>query len=316
MFWSELYHIVVNSANLLIEYIVSFDKRTSFLYLISSFLLAYFVYKKSHQRKSFLHYVLARKVWLGKSAQVDYLIIVFNVFTKLIVITPMLFLALALQHEINSFLITFFGHFTFNVSVWVIITGYTICIWVFKDLGTYIIHYIFHHVPFMWEFHKIHHAATTLTPFTLYRIHPVELIINNLVSMFVFGVVTGIFYYLAGGEVGTLTFIGVNIFTFIFMFFGANLRHSHVKLRFYDWLENIFISPYQHQIHHSDHPLHFNKNLGSNLAIWDRFFGTLIKSEEVEKIRFGLGKNDNKNYDNFIKNLVMPFKNLMSFFKF
>ena len=128
--------------------------------------------------------------------------------------------------------------------------------------------------------------------------------------MFVYGLVTGVFYYLASGEVGTLTFVGVNVFTFLFMFFGANLRHSHVKLKFYNWLENIFISPFQHQIHHSDNPKHFNKNLGSHLAIWDKLFGTLLKSDEVQKIKFGLGENEVENYNSLLKSFISPFKNL------
>ena len=62
------------------------------------------------------------------------------------------------------------------------------------------------------------------------------------------------------------------------MFFGANLRHSHVKLKYPSFLEYIFISPHQHQIHHSDNPIHFNKNMGSKLAIWDWLLGTLVLS--------------------------------------
>lgn len=151
-----------------------------------------------------------------------------------------------------------------------------------------------------------------MNPFTLYRIHPIELIINNLKSILVYGFVTGIFYYLASGEVGTITFVGVNIFTFSFMFLGANLRHSHVKLKFYSYIENIFISPFQHQIHHSDNPDHFNKNLGSHLAIWDFLCGTLLKSKEVDKIRFGISKSENKNYNSPFKAIYIPFKNLFS----
>jgi hypothetical protein len=28
-------------------------------------------------------------------------------------------------------------------------------------------------VPFLWEFHKVHHSATVLTPVTSIRVHPV-----------------------------------------------------------------------------------------------------------------------------------------------
>lgn len=56
---------------------------------------------------------------------------------------------------------------------------------------------------------------------------------------------------------------------------GANLRHSHVWISWGPWLEHVFISPAQHQIHHSNDPVHFDRNMGAFLAIWDRLFGTL-----------------------------------------
>jgi len=100
------------------------------------------------------------------------------------------------------------------------------------------------------------------------------------------------------------------ILNFLFYFFGANLRHSHVKLKYFSFLEYIFISPYQHQIHHSNNQQHFDSNLGSRLAIWDYLFGTLIKSKEVKELKFGLGEED-QHYDSFSKNLLNPFVNII-----
>ena len=37
-----------------------------------------------------------------------------------------------------------------------------------------------HKIPILWEFHKIHHSATSLNPITQYRLHPLELLINTL----------------------------------------------------------------------------------------------------------------------------------------
>ena len=81
-----------------------------------------------------------------------------------------------------------------------------------------------------------------------------------------------------------------DVFTFIFFLYGANLRHPHVKQKYPHFLEYLFISPYQHQIHHSSNTAHFNKNMGSRFAIWDWFFGTLVLSKKVKKIRFGKEK--------------------------
>ena len=89
-----------------------------------------------------------------------------------------------------------------------------------------------HKLPFLWEFHKIHHSATSLNPLTQYRIHPFELIINNIRSILIFGLVTGLFDYLSAHQIDKLVFLGVNVFHFIFLLLGANLRHSHVKLKY------------------------------------------------------------------------------------
>ena len=47
--------------------------------------------------------------------------------------------------------------------------------------------------------------------------------------------------------------------------------------------------------------------MGSKLAIWDWMFGTLVKSDEAPKIKFGIGNEENKDFDTFFKNLWMPF---------
>ena len=118
---------------------------------------------------------------------------------------------------------------------------------------------------------------------------------------------TGCFDYFSLHQISKIEFLGANVFSFVFLFFGANLRHSHVKLKYFNWVENIFISPLQHQIHHSSNPIHFDKNLGAKLAIWDWIFGTLIKSKSVKQLTFGLGKNETIKYKSLVQNLYMPF---------
>ena len=75
---------------------------------------------------------------------------------------------------------------------------------------------------------------------------------------------------------------------FIFNVLGANLRHSHISISYWRWLENIFISPAQHQIHHSVEAKHYNKNYGAILAIWDNLTKTLYFSDKQQNITFGL----------------------------
>jgi len=305
----EIFDLFIEAIKIPFSYLVSPNKRVHWLYLISSFLLAFYVYKRTKVKGSFFHYVFNKKTWVGKSALVDYSFIFFNALVKVFVIAPFLIIALYLAENLNDFLTQQYGVSELNWSPVTIVLVYTIVIIVVNDFASFFIHYLMHKIPFLWEFHKIHHSATTLNPFTQYRIHPVELIINNFRGLIIKGGITGLFMYLANGKVGLVTFFGVNIFNFLFLFWGANLRHSNVKLKYFNFLEYIFISPYQHQIHHSNNSKLYDTNMGSRLAVWDWLFGTLVRSESVKTLRYGLGKEDEK-YRTFSQNLFSPFINL------
>ncbi len=309
MNFSEIIDLIVGVLKMPFNYLISPDKRVYWLYFISSFLLALYVFFRKQKKVSFTAYFFNKKIWLGNSALIDYLMIFFNSLIKVVVLSPLLIYSLYIAEELSLWLVTTFGESTLNWSFSTIVVFYTITIVIVNDFASFFVHYLMHKIPFLWEFHKIHHSATELNPFTQYRIHPVELIINNLRGLAIKGVVTGLFLYLGNGKVSLVTFLGVNVLNFLFLFWGANLRHSHVKLKYFNFLEYILISPYQHQIHHSNNKKHFDSNLGSRLAIWDYLFGTLIKSKEVNQLTFGLGKED-KDYNSFTKNLFNPFINI------
>lgn len=309
MRFSEIIDIFLEAIQMPFSYLMSPGKRVYWVYFLSSFLLGLYVYYRKKRKVSFIKYFFNKDIWLGKSAFVDYLLVFFNSLVKVVVLSPLLVYSLYMAEGISDYLVENFGETSLNWTPTTIVILYTISIVVINDFASFIVHYMMHKIPFLWEFHKVHHSATHLNPFTQYRIHPIELVINNLRGLFIKGVITGLFLYLGGGVVSLLTFLGINVLNFAFLFFGANLRHSHIKLKYFSFLEYIFISPFQHQIHHSNDSKHFDTNLGSRLAIWDYLFGTLIKSKEVEKLTFGLGAED-KDYDSLLKNLYIPFKKI------
>lgn len=308
MTFTELYSKVVEGVVLAIGYLTSSDKRIFIPFLISSLILAFWVYWKSNRSEGFLKYIFNKRVWFSKSALVDYTFLLFNGVFKVLFIAPFLIGALYLSFYTKEFLLSLFGYLDLNLPSWFLIASYTIVLFLAKDFATYVVHYLMHSVPLLWRFHKVHHSAEVLNPITQYRIHPVELLINNIKGLFVFGLVTGVFDYLANGTLQVWGVFGVNIFGFLFLSLGANLRHSHVKLSYPHWVERYVISPVQHQIHHSDNPNHFNKNLGSVLSIWDKWMSTVVYSNEVSGMRFGLGKREQENYRGFWQNLLSPLK--------
>jgi len=308
----ELTDKITEALQLPTSYLLDPGRRIYVLYLLSSTLLAYYVWHQSKVQYSFFKYIFNKKIWTSNSALIDYLFIFFNGFIKIFIIVPYLILGLTFAYYVDEYLTSYFGIVNVNLDSYTILILYTFVFTVLNDFGSFLVHYAMHKMPILWEFHKIHHSATVLNPITQYRLHPIELIINNCKGIIVFGLTTGIFDFITEHQVNKVLFLGANVFSFLFLFWGSNLRHSHVKLRYFPILEYIFISPLQHQIHHSDNPKHFDKNMGAKLAIWDWLFGTLIRSKHVNKLKFGLGTRDNMNYDTFSKNLFMPFKNIFS----
>ena len=144
-----------------------------------------------------------------------------------------------------------------------------------------------HRSSLLWTFHKLHHSAKTMTPLTLYRFHPVEMLLLSARSVVTGGVVSGIFVYCFAGRISNWDILGANAFGFLFNACAANLRHSHIPFSF-GRLERWFISPAQHQIHHSSAPEHWDKNMGSCFAVWDRLTKTWIAGSHTQSLRFGI----------------------------
>ena len=300
---TDLYLKIIEGIQLSLGYFLDPHKRIYFIFLCTSMLIAFAVYRSLKPSRSFFGYILNPKVWWGDSPKVDYLFLIFNGIFKVFAIGPFLIFGLYISFYTKEYLLNNCGYPTYRIANYLVVVLYTLTLFVVKDFSSYIVHLAFHKVPFLWRFHKVHHSATVLNPVTQYRIHPVELFVNNMKGILVFGLITGLFDFISNGELHLATVLGVNIFGFVFMVLGANLRHSHVKLKYPEWLESILISPVQHQIHHSQNPIHFDRNLGSVLAIWDLVFGTIVKSKKVGMIRFGLGRQENEKYRSFFQNL-------------
>ncbi|MDD9905250.1 MAG: sterol desaturase family protein [Rhodospirillaceae bacterium] len=156
------------------------------------------------------------------------------------------------------------------------------------DFCVYWVHRLHHEYPIIWPFHAVHHSAEALTPLTVYRKHPVYDIISRTVRGALTGIAQGLILFAFIGELSALTIGGANAVYVIFNALGANLRHSHIWLDYGPFLGRVFISPAQHQIHHSRAPEHHNRNYGEVLAIWDWMFGTLYLPQRQEALNFGL----------------------------
>jgi len=287
---------------LFLEYLISPSRRIFWVYILSSLLMAsIFLY----YNRRLMKINLCSKLWLHPSAKLDYYYFIFSYFIKILMIFPMIISAKSVAFFINKELYWYFGFNPIRFSYEVVIVLYTFCSFIVSDFTRYWLHRALHTIPFLWEFHKVHHSAKVLTLFTYYRVHPVENILFGFRYSLSIGLVTGVFIYFFGSKIGLHEVLGVNIFIFTFSLLGANLRHSHIPLGFYKGLEKYLISPRQHQIHHSKK--YFNKNYGGYLAIWDSLFGTLKLSCEVKVLKFGISKNQMDDFNSIMKIIFTPF---------
>ncbi|MEE2787054.1 MAG: sterol desaturase family protein [Myxococcota bacterium] len=283
----DVLNLLMDTLDSALTYVISPSKRLFVGYLVTALVLAWCIFRRLGSHTSFWAYIFDTQIWFGASARGDYKLIAFNLLFKAILLGQFLMLGFTLADQTSDTLAAVFGPSAIKLNATTTLAAYTFAITVIGDLSVYWIHRACHQIPALWAFHQIHHSAETLTPFTQLRIHPVELLINNFRSLIVFGLLTGGFAYVSAHPIRPVEFLGVNIFTFLFFTCGANLRHSHVPLTYGRRLEHLFISPRQHQIHHSIAPEHHHANYGSKLAVWDWLWGTLIISQAGERLRFG-----------------------------
>jgi len=276
-------------------YLLDANKRIYIPYLLAALLLAVPVYLKSKKTsvQSFWFYIFNPKVWLHRSARQDYYLFILNKLLRSVLLAPFILTMVPVALGFSGLLESVFGIITPLADNKSLIVGcFTLLLFLFDDFTRFLLHYLLHKVPMLWDYHKVHHSALVLTPMTVYRSHPLETFLYASRMGLAQGLAVGLGYYLFGPTLDMYDILGANAFVFVFNIMASNLRHSHVWLPWPHRLENWFISPAMHQIHHSDNSRHFDQNLGSALAIWDRMFGTLHRSKGLERVKFGVGNND------------------------
>lgn len=283
------------------------EQRVFLPFLLTTGVIAAIVWSVSvrpRARTSLLGYLFPRAVWLHRSALLDYRLLFLRGLLGLVLVVPVFLSTIAVAVAVARGLRLSFGVSSLSLSRGYVAALFTLATFVLDDLTRYLVHRLVHRVPFLWELHKVHHSAEVLTPFTLQRVHPIEGLIMAVRATVTLGAVSGVFIWLFPGKVQAVTVLGVDVITFAFAALGANLRHSQVWLSYGPVLERIFISPAQHQIHHSVERAHYDRNYGAALAIWDWMFRSLYVTRGHERITFGLTAEE-KNHRDTLGSLVI-----------
>lgn len=288
------------------------QKRIYWGYLLSALVIAlgWLILVEKYKIKEAIWQVFSNESWLGQSAKADYLLMLINVLVMALFL-PKLIGKIA----IATFLF-YWLHDVFNgrllvgvdASPHVISIMFTITLFVVDDFSRYWLHRWLHTVPVLWAFHKVHHSATSLNPFTVFRTHPIEAVLFTLRSALVQGSCVALFIYFFGDKVMLVTVLGAGLFNFVFNILGANLRHSKVSIGFWRPVERIFMSPAQHHVHHSYAPEHIDKNFGVVFSVWDAWFGSHCYSKNNQSLFYGLSKIAGHQEHQLFTLYVQPFK--------
>jgi sterol desaturase/sphingolipid hydroxylase (fatty acid hydroxylase superfamily) len=178
---------------------------------------------------------------------------------KLLLILPLTTLTAALHHFVP---LQFYAQVA-ALPIWQRITAAMIV----GEIGSYWGHRWSHEIPFLWQFHAIHHSAEEIDWLVSSKAHPIDLFFTRIcvyVPMYALGLAQPM-----GNSVDFVPALVTVIGTFWGFFIHANLNWR------FGWLEWVISSPAFHHWHHTnDGPEVINKNYSPMLPWVDKIFGT------------------------------------------
>lgn len=302
-----------------LDFFVNPQKRVFWLYLLTAFGIGFiYLYAKKRSLPSTVKQLFDHSSWWSASAKADYKILILNSLL-MVVLSPRLLSKSVIAFAVFHGLIEWIPEQAFLQGVlntWQISLLFTASLFIIDDFFRYWIHRWLHTVTFLWPFHRVHHTATGLNFFTVFRTHPVEAVLFSLRSAVVQGGMVGLFFFLFGDQVSLLMVLGANMFNFAFNLLGSNLRHSPVALPYPNWLERYLMSPAQHHIHHSAAIEHRDTNFGVVFSCWDRWFGSFCHSTNDAELRYGLhqeaDQTEHQLYQIYLAPFLVAFKRLLA----
>ncbi len=169
----------------------------------------------------------------------------------------------------------------------------TLAFFIAYDFAYWLDHYLSHKLPLLWQFHRVHHGAESLSLLTNFRVHPVDTIVFGAITAVVLGLSEALSGRLLGPLAHPLTIGGTNALIMLSAMGLTHLQHSHLWITFGPQWGRWLLGPAHHQIHHSVDQRHHDRNFGNVLTLWDRLFGTFhMPVDRREQLSFGLGASD------------------------
>lgn len=157
-------------------------------------------------------------------------------------------------------------------------------------------HRLLHRVPFLWNFHKVHHSIKEMGFAGHLRYHWMEPILYKSLQYIPIAIIGGF----DAQDVAIVYFFAITI---------GHLNHANVGWN-YGPLKFILNNPKMHIWHHAKElPSHlkYGMNYGLTLSIWDYIFKTDYIPHDGRDIELGF-EDDHKFPKTFIKQTIYPIK--------
>lgn len=166
------------------------------------------------------------------------------------------------------------------------------------DLTVYWQHRLFHRIPVLWRFHKVHHADNDFDVTTGLRFHTASILVSMVVKM---GATVAI------GASPLAVLIAETALNVTAMFNHANVRMPVGLDRVVRWF---VVTPDMHRVHHSVRRDEHSHNFGFNFPWWDRLLGTYRAQPSLghDDMTIGLDEYQSATPQNLWWALVLPFR--------
>lgn len=167
------------------------------------------------------------------------------------------------------------------------------------DMLIYWQHRLFHTVPMLWRFHKMHHADSHVDTTTGLRFHPVEIAMS------------------LGIKAAAVVMLGVPAIAIVIFEVALNgfalFNHANVRLpqKWDDRIGLVLITQRLHRIHHSQAKSESNSNYGFSVSWWDRLFNSFTPRAAFSDETLPIGQKDvpaTKKNASIIALLQQPFE--------
>lgn len=202
-----------------------------------------------------------------------------------------------------------FGAATLGIASWATEQGVGLLNWsqipfpwrilpavILLDVWLYLWHRLNHQVPFLWRFHRMHHADDEMDVTTATRFHLGEHLGSATIRL------------------ALIPLFGVNTLELVIyetLVVGITMfHHANISLgRFDPLLRWMIVTPRMHQVHHSRLLLETNSNYATLFSFWDRLLNTYRMRHGREPIAMGLNEFTDQRWQTVSGMLKMPFKN-------